>query len=48
MELEQYTQVLEYGAKALMEATAATDKHIQLSIKILIAQAHGGSMLKWL
>ena len=44
MELGQYTEVLEYGGKALMEVTDSTDKHIQLSIKVLMAQAYGGSM----
>ena len=46
MELGQYTEVLEYGGKALMEVTDSTDKHIQLSIKVLMAQAYGGSMVQ--
>ena len=45
MEMEQFTEVLEYGEKALMESQDATNKHALLSSKVLIAQAYGESML---
>ncbi|KAI0207666.1 hypothetical protein LSAT2_007647 [Lamellibrachia satsuma] len=40
MEMEQFTEVLEYGEKALMESQDVTNKHALLSSKVLIAQAH--------